>query len=127
MNLHDRYKKVLDAIAAAAAKAKRNPKEITLIGVTKTASTDAIKQVIELGLRDLGESRVQQLQQRVAQVDEWLTRQQARKTIDALSTPKGKASEKSAEKDLPPPGSIRWHMIGHLQRNKVRPIMHLCH
>ena len=121
MNLHDRYHKVLDGIAAAAAKAKRSPKEITLIGVTKTASTDAIKQVIEMGLRDLGESRVQQLQQRVAQVEEWLIRQQVRKAGETGGGAKG-----ALEKQVPPPGGVRWHMIGHLQRNKVRPIMNLC-
>src|SRR3954464_1331877 len=108
MNLHDRYKKVLDTIAASAAKAKRSPKEITLVGVTKSASTDAIKQVIELGLRDLGESRVQQLQQRVAQVDEWLARQQTRKTEGGAKGEKSAA----ADKQIPPPGGVRWHMIG---------------
>ena len=29
MNLHDRYKKATDAIAAAAAKARRDPREVT--------------------------------------------------------------------------------------------------
>src|SRR6185295_15831290 len=27
---------------------------------------------------------------------------------------------------LPGPGTLRWHMIGHLQRNKVKPVMTLC-
>jgi hypothetical protein len=110
MNLHDRYKKVTDAIAAAAAKARRDPREVTLIAVTKAATTDQIKQLIDLGHLDLGESRVQQLQQRAAQIDEWLTRQQNREL----------------KKPLPPPGAVRWHMIGHLQRNKVRAMMPLC-
>jgi PLP dependent protein len=111
MNLAERYKKVNDAIAAAAAKARRDPREVTLIAVTKTATTDQIKQVIELGHLNLGESRVQQLQQRAAQIDEWLTRQQTREL----------------KKPLPPPGAVRWHMIGHLQRNKVRAVLPLCH
>lgn len=114
MNLHDRYEKVREHIAAAAAKARRSPSEITLIAVTKAASTDQIKQLIEMGQRELGESRVQQLQQRTAQIDEWLNRQQARKA-GGLS-----------EKNLPAPGGLRWHMIGHLQRNKVRPVLSLC-
>jgi PLP dependent protein len=110
MNLADRYKKVQEAIAAAAAKARRDPRAVTLIAVTKTATTDQIKQIIELGHLNLGESRVQQLQQRVAQIDEWLARQQAREL----------------KKPLPPPGAVKWHMIGHLQRNKVRAVMPLC-
>jgi pyridoxal phosphate enzyme (YggS family) len=110
MNLLDRYKKVTDGIAAACAKARRDPLDVTLIAVTKTATTDQIKQLIELGHLHLGESRVQQLQQRAAQIDEWLARQQTREL----------------KKPLPLPGSIRWHMIGHLQRNKVRAVMPVC-
>ncbi len=111
MNLHDRYKKVVEGIAAAANKARRDPAEITLIAVTKTASPDSIKQLIDFGHRDLGESRVQQLQQRAAQLEEWLGRQQQRKD----------------RPPLPAPGSVHWHMIGHLQRNKVRSVLGLCH
>ena len=75
MTLQDRYKKVVDGIAAAAAKARRNPAAVTHIAVTKAATPDQIKHLIELGQYDLGESRVQQIQQRAAQLDEWLARQ----------------------------------------------------
>ena len=95
MNLHDRFKKVQETIAAAAAKARRSPADVTLIAVTKSASTEQIKQLAEDGHRDFGESRVQQLQQRTAQIDEWLMRQQQRK------------AEKPNEKNLPPPGGLR--------------------
>lgn len=108
MTLQDRYKKITDTIAASAAKARRNPADITLVAVTKNATPEAIKTLVELGHRDLAESRVQQLQQRTAQLDEWLHRQQAKK-----------------DKPLPHPSAIRWHMIGHLQRNKVRPVLPL--
>ena len=108
MTLHDRYKKITDTIAASATRARRDPHDVTLIAVTKNATPEAIKQLVELGHRDLGESRVQQLQQRAAQLEEWLHRQQGRK-----------------EKPLPHPSEIRWHMIGHLQRNKVRAVMPL--
>lgn len=113
MNLHDRYKKVIDSVAAAAAKARRDPLEVTLIAVTKAATTDQIKQLIELGHCELGESRVQQLQQRAAQIEEWLNRQQGREP-------------KKGQLPPPPASAIRWHMIGHLQRNKVKPVMAIC-
>ena len=111
MNLQDRYKKVMEGVAAAAVKARRSPREVTLVAVTKSASPDSIRQLIDLGHRDLGESRVQQLQQRAAQLEEWLTRQVHRKD----------------RPPLPAPGSVHWHMIGHLQRNKVRSVLGLCH
>src|SRR4051812_7862201 len=78
MNLHDRYQKVLDNIAAAAAKGRRNAADVTLIAVTKKTSLESIKQLVEYGHRDFGESKVQELQQRAAQLDEWLSRQQHR-------------------------------------------------
>jgi len=113
MNLHDRYHKVLDAVATAAGKSRRDPRDVTVIAVTKAATTDQIKQLIDMGHYHLGESRVQQLQQRAAQVDEWLNRQQGREP-------------KKGQTPLPAPSAIRWHMIGHLQRNKVKPVMSLC-
>src|SRR6187200_1762185 len=119
MNLLDRFKKVQDSIAAAAGKARRDPKNVALIAVTKSASTEQIKQLVEAGHVDFGESRVQQLQQRAAQIDEWLVRQQARRAA-------GVGTGAAVEKPLPPPNAIRWHMIGHLQRNKVKPVMTLC-
>ncbi|MCL2646760.1 MAG: YggS family pyridoxal phosphate-dependent enzyme [Phycisphaerales bacterium] len=112
MNLQDRYKKVKEQIAIAAAKSRRDPATITLIAVTKNGTPEQIRQLVEWGQSDLAESRVQQLQQRAAQLDEWLARQQGKN--DKSPSP------------LPPPGSLRWHMVGHLQRNKVRSVMQLC-
>jgi uncharacterized pyridoxal phosphate-containing UPF0001 family protein len=111
MTLQENFEKIKSTVAAAAAKARRNPKEVTLVAVTKNASPEQIKQLVEMGQMDLAESRVQQLQQRAAQLDEWLSRQQNR-----------------TEKKLPPAGyqtegGVRWHMIGHLQRNKVKPVL----
>jgi len=106
MGVLDNYKKIRDNIAAAAARAKRSPADVALIAVTKTASPEQIKHLVEAGQRDLAESRVQQLQQRAAQITEWLLRQ-AGKT----------------EKKLPAPEQVVWHMIGHLQRNKVKPLL----
>ena len=111
MTLQDSYQQIRETIASAAARVRRSAGEVTLVAVTKNASPEQNKQLIELGHLDFGESRVQQLQQRAAQLDEWLARQQNR-----------------TDKKLPPPGysaegTLRWHMIGHLQRNKVRPVL----
>lgn len=110
MGLLDRYKQINERIAEAAIKSRREPRDITMIAVTKSASPEAIRQVLEWGHYDLGESRVQQLQQRAAQVEEWLHRAAGR-------------TEKKLPKSGRGDGCVRWHMIGHLQRNKVRPVM----
>src|ERR1700677_1120002 len=72
--LAERLEEVKDRIAAAAVKAKREPAEITLIAVTKSAAPEQIREILQLGVADLGESRVQVLVQRAAQVNEFFSR-----------------------------------------------------
>jgi hypothetical protein len=78
-----------DRIARAAERAGRDPAEITLIGVSKTRPAEDLRAAFEAGLRDFGENRVQE----------------AEAKIEALA-------------DLRRDG-LRWHLIGHLQKNKV--------
>src|ERR1041384_5500974 len=51
---------VREEIAAACAEARRDVASVTLIAVSKTFSTDAIKPVIAAGQRVFGENRVQE-------------------------------------------------------------------
>lgn len=51
---------VRQRIEAAAARARRDPAEVTLIGVTKTVEADRIRGAVAAGLRHLGENRVQE-------------------------------------------------------------------
>ena len=105
--LAEKVQEVRDRIASACAKAKRDPSEVTLIAVTKTAAPEQMREILQLGVGDLGESRVQVLQQRAAQVNEFFARQQQHGSGEGL------------------PAKLRWHMIGHLQRNKVKPVLPL--
>lgn len=68
----------------------------SLLIVSKTRSLEEIKAYYELGHRDFGENRVQDLQDR----------------SEALLT------------ECP---DIRWHMIGHLQKNKVNQLFSVPH
>ena len=70
---------------------KSLPKDVTLIGVSKTKPVEFIEEAYEAGLRDFGENKVQEL-------------------VDKIEYFKEK-------KD------IRWHLIGHLQRNKIKYIV----
>ncbi len=110
--LGEKLDEVNDRIAAAAIKARREPSEVTLVAVTKTAGPEQIREIVQLGVTDLGENRVQQMAQRAAQLTELMQRRQAF----------GESS--------PVPEKVRWHMIGHLQRNKAKqllPIVSLIH
>lgn len=102
--LQDNVKHVRQRIEDACARAHRSPQSVTLVGVTKTVALDVIRQLVDLGLRDLGESRPQELARRAAATWEWLNR----------------ARDHRFEAEAIAP---RWHLIGHLQRNKVRTIL----
>ncbi|MCB0298268.1 MAG: YggS family pyridoxal phosphate-dependent enzyme, partial [Calditrichaeota bacterium] len=73
-------------IAAAAARCGKSPDDITLVAVSKTVAVEKINQAIELGIRHIGESRIQEARQKLPEITAPVTR----------------------------------HLIGHLQRNKVK-------
>ncbi len=58
--IDENYKRIYDEIGAAKIKYRRLDEEITFMAVTKTVSPEAINHAIELGIRTLGENRVQE-------------------------------------------------------------------
>lgn len=78
----------MERIQAACERAGRDPKEVTLIAVSKTKPAEMIEACLELGQIDFGENYPQELKEKIAIL----------------------------------PDTVRWHMIGHLQRNKVKYI-----
>ena len=109
-SVQERLTEVQGRIADAAAKAGRGPNDVLLVAVTKYAEPEQIRELLHHGHRDFGESRVQQLVQRAAMVEEYLGR---------LRTAPGVAAAHDASTQGAP-DSARWHMIGRLQRNKVK-------
>lgn len=55
--LRDNLARVRDRIAAACSRAGRNPSGVTLVAVTKYAADPDVGALIDLGVRDFGESR----------------------------------------------------------------------
>jgi pyridoxal phosphate enzyme (YggS family) len=100
--ISERIERVKDAINSACARVRRDPTEVKLVIVTKSAAIEGIKEVIRLGFTDLGENRVQQLKRVSLQIDEFL---------------------KGGDGDSTLPERVNWHMVGHLQRNKVRQVL----
>ena len=93
-------------IEAACQTAGRSPDEIALIAVTKYAPIEAVEALADLGHLDMGENYTQNLADRVTHMDAYTQRQ--------------------AELLGKTPEDIRWHMIGHLQRNKVKQVAPNC-
>lgn len=89
-----------DEVAEACARSGRRAEEVSLVAVTKAVDLATIKNALDAGLTELGENRAAQLVQRAGQIAQHVRRRRS---------------------DLPAP--VRWHMIGHLQRNKVRRVL----
>jgi PLP dependent protein len=92
--LVERLAAVRARIAAACAAAGRGPDEVALMAVTKTVSAADVAALLDLGLDLLGENRVQE----------------ATRKVDAVAA-------------LRPAAAPRWHLIGELQRNKVKAVV----
>lgn len=104
--LADNLEQVKDRIAEACAKAKREPAEVSLVAVTKHAAPEQVREIVQLGVADLGENHVQALAGRAPQINEFFQR-------------------RHQHGDESIPARLRWHMVGHLQRNKVKQILPL--
>lgn len=101
----DKLKKIQDDVNNACVRAGRNRKNVKIIIVTKTATLPAIQEVLRHGFADLGENRVQHLKQVSDDVDAFLKENHGKEAV---------------------PSKVHWHMIGHLQRNKVKQTLQIC-
>ena len=59
--VEENYKLICERMAQAAVKSGRAPEDIELVAVTKTVPVEYINRSIELGVRHIGENRVQEL------------------------------------------------------------------
>lgn len=105
--LLDRYNRTMDRVAAAAERSGRRLSDVLVVAVTKFATPDQIRTLIEQGHQDFAENYAQNLQRQVAMVDEFLERQRMFSSVHSRSLP----------------GDVRWHMIGNLQRKKIKHII----
>lgn len=103
-NISERLTQVKKNIAAACQRVERNPDNVKIIIVTKTAPLEDVKEVIKAGYTEFGENRVQHLKQVSTDIQQFL---------------------EDNKKDESLPDKVKWHMIGHLQRNKVKQVLKL--
>lgn len=97
---------VQQRIAGAAARAGRNPQEITLVAVSKTFPVEAILAAYAQGVRHFGENRVEEAVVKIPQVKTQL--------------PNYPGLAPHASVDITRPPDITWHLVGHLQSRKVK-------
>ena len=87
--IRDNLHAVEENINAACERSSRKRSDVKLIAVSKTKPITMLREAYDLGCRDFGENKVQEL---VGKYDQM-------------------------------PDDVRWHLIGHLQRNKVKYIV----
>ena len=58
--LRQNFRRVRERIAAACERAGRDPAGVRLVAVTKTVTADVARALVELGVTDIGENRVQE-------------------------------------------------------------------
>ncbi len=91
-----RLESIRRRISEAAARAGRDPGEVEIVAVTKNVEVEAIREAVTAGVSMIGENRVQE----------------ARRKFAVLGTSiEGRAAA--------------WHLVGHLQTNKVRPALEI--
>ena len=88
--------RIRENIESACARVGLSGDEVSIVAVTKAVDLPTIKNLIDAGVADLGENRAGQLADRAEEVAALLSRRRTG------------------------PDKVQWHMIGHLQRNKVR-------
>jgi len=113
-NLKQAYDRLWQRIDDAATRRGRSAEQVLMVAVTKYASLDQVRALIELGHADLGESRAQQLTQRAGQIEEFLSRKR-------MLGPEGEDEDEPGSAAVPE--RVRWHMVGHLQRNKIKQVV----
>jgi pyridoxal phosphate enzyme (YggS family) len=89
--IRQNFLQIREKIASVCSGINRDPAEITIVAVAKNRLSVQIKEAIDAGIYDIGENRVQE----------------ALAKFNDL---------RSAIGDMP----LHWHMVGHLQTNKVK-------
>ncbi len=65
VGLRERFDKVREEIATVARRCGREPKEITLVAVTKTHPVGVLREALAAGATDFGENRVQEAESKI--------------------------------------------------------------
>ncbi len=89
--IRDNLEEVRTGIGRAALNAGLGPDSVTLVAVTKNRPAELVDMLVDMGIRHIGENRVQEAERKIARA--------------------GRRAD--------------WHLIGHLQTNKVRKALEI--
>lgn len=90
--IKDNIFKIREHISLLCSKLNKTPQSITIVAISKDRTSQQIKEAIDAGITDIGENRLQE----------------ARLKYNEIMSPGVNVQR------------IKWHMVGHLQTNKVK-------
>lgn len=96
--IRENLEQIEKRIQAACDRSGRAREEVLLIAVSKTKPASMVREAMEAGIRDFGENKVQELCEKAEEIKEF----------------SGQPADRTGAE------SLNWHLIGHLQRNKVK-------
>jgi pyridoxal phosphate enzyme (YggS family) len=96
--LEENLRGLRQRLERATSQADRRPDAVQILAVTKSVEPDAAAEIARLGMHDLGENRAPELERKAQAFADF-----------GSDGPNG----------VP---EVRWHFIGHLQRNKARRV-----
>ncbi len=117
--LSENLKSIQGRIHAACQQANRDPKDIRLVWVSKNNPQETIVEALNLGAYFFGENRVQEAMEKFPLLGNLSSKSSGNSSENS--------SEDSLENSLENPSSPKYelHLIGRLQKNKVRKILPL--
>jgi len=105
VDLEHNLDSVQQRIADAATRVRRDPREITLVAVSKTFPAELVLAARALGVLHFGENRVEEAAKKIPLVREQLSNDPTLQRSNDLMTQRF---------------NMTWHMVGHLQHRKVK-------
>ncbi len=100
--IKDNIARIKERISRVCSRVNRDPDSITIVAVSKARTAEQIEEVIKAGITDIGENKVQEALSKYKQ-------------LSAVPAAGGSAFGGSCQLS-----AARWHMVGHLQTNKVK-------
>ncbi|MBM3248500.1 MAG: YggS family pyridoxal phosphate-dependent enzyme [Candidatus Omnitrophica bacterium] len=94
--IKDNIARLKERISLTAKKVSRSSDEIIIVAVTKGVMPEKIIEAIECGIKHIGENRIQEASDKYLQL-----------------------------KELCKKSPVKWHMVGHLQTNKVKKALEM--
>src|SRR2546428_12899930 len=67
-SIRERFEDVRARIEACVRRCNRSPEAVVLVAITKTHPVEVIRSALEIGIKDLGENRVQEAEPKIVQL-----------------------------------------------------------